>query len=183
LTIICIKDGVVAADGSSYQGNLIVDRNRKKIVRSKDGAVGAGAGVSGDTRRFREWFVNSSKEERLSTGPISALTTDKDSGFEAVWTELDGVIWNVHFDGKPHEFGSAIATCGSPWQLARGAMLAGASAEEAVRICIEHHDSASGEVQIERLADTKELEDPVDEDEPVQPAMFSEEWRQSVGLA
>jgi hypothetical protein len=35
----------------------------------------------------------------------------------------------------------------------------------------------------EEQASPKELEVPADEDEPVQPPMFSEEWRQNVGLA
>jgi hypothetical protein len=40
---------------------------------------------------------------------------------------------------------------GAAWAMALGAMYAGASAEEAVRLCVERQDAAGGEAFVERL--------------------------------
>ena len=41
MTIICIKDGVVAADSASFSGAVVVGLDERKVRRSMDGAVGA----------------------------------------------------------------------------------------------------------------------------------------------
>jgi hypothetical protein len=146
VTIICVKDGVMAADGSAFDGSVIVETSTAKIVRSADGAIGAACGVSGLARQFRDFFVTSNFDHRRA-GWSSA---DKESGFEAVWIEPDGDVWRMGWDGRPHA-APEISASGAPWELALGAMYAGASAEEAVRICIARHAHAAGEIQVVRL--------------------------------
>lgn len=147
MTIICIKDNVVAADGSSWDGHIMVVGDRRKIIRSEDGAIGAACGTAGSTLVFRRYFQFSNADRRRAGG---VLTFDKESGFEAVWLEPDGQAWCVGFDGWPYAVAQPAAS-GAAYELALGAMYAGASAEEAVRICIERHDGAGGEVFVERL--------------------------------
>ena len=83
---------------------------------------------------------------------IPALCSDKESGLEALWVEPSGEIWTAFSDGKPYQIKAKFAAAGAPWEMALGAMMAGVNAEEAVRICINNHDSAAGEIQVERLA-------------------------------
>lgn len=148
VTIICIKDGVVAADGSSWDGSVMVSMNKIKIVKSRDGAIGAACGVAGSTAAFRAWFESGDAlSRRYASG---RMTFDKESGFEAIWVEPTGEIWNMGFDGWPYAVAQPAAS-GVASQLALGAMYAGASAEQAVHICVERHDGAGGEVFIERL--------------------------------
>jgi hypothetical protein len=147
MTIVCIKDNIVAADSSTFQERIKHRCVEKKIVRSPDGALGAAGGPSGLTRLFRQTFSNSEAAYRQRTQHAVA---DKDSGFEAVWLEPNGEIWRMYWDGKPYLVRSPAAL-GAPFEMAIGAMFAGASAEEAVRICVENHDSAGGDVQVETL--------------------------------
>jgi hypothetical protein len=145
VTIVCVKDGVMAADGSVFDGSVLVETSMAKIVRSNDGAVAAACGVSGLTRRFRRLFLWSNPGTRAEEWPAA----DKESGFEAIWIELDGGVWRMGWDGQPHA-APAISAAGGAWELALGAMYAGASAEEAVKICINRHAHAAGEVQVMR---------------------------------
>lgn len=146
VTIICVKDDVMAADGSMFDGSVLVETSTMKIVRSADGAIGAACGVSGLARQFREFFTRSYFVKRADAWP----SADKESGFEAVWIEPNGDVWRMGWDGRPHA-APAISAAGAAWELALGAMYAGASAEEAVRICIERHSHAAGEIQVVRL--------------------------------
>jgi hypothetical protein len=78
--------------------------------------------------------------------------------------------------------------------MALGAMYAGASAEQAVRICVERSDAAGGEVFVERLASLVE-QAPLAESRPASEAIawsdvdktkqqaINEAWREKMGLA
>jgi ATP-dependent protease HslVU (ClpYQ) peptidase subunit len=192
LTIICIKDGVVAADSATFSGSLLISQAAKKIVRSKDGAIGAMAGGSSYAMLFSEWFANSTKDDRLFREVAGSAKNrglpiiEKDDTYYAIWLERDGSIWNLHSaDLIPYTSNEDIGAVGSQTvcAMALGAMRGGVSAEEAVAICIKHSADAGGVVNAACLSSVEEKENVDDDEPPVQPAMFSEEWRQSVGLA
>jgi len=155
MTIICIKDRIMAADTGGFQGALIVDRAATKIVRSDDGALGGACGESSATAAFRAWFLLS-KDYRRNAAAIHPLTFEKDSGFDCVWLEPDGSIWRMDWAGRPWRVACAFVATGAPYEMALGAMLAGASASTAVRICIQHHAYAAGDVVTAQCETTQE---------------------------
>jgi len=172
VTVICIKDGVVVADGSSWQGGFMTQRDAQKIVRSRDGAIGAACGCASDTAAFRAWFTETSAADQRvprSAGPLSKL--DEKSGFQALWLDPSGDAWMLDWNGDAYCVGREPQATGGSAMVALGAMYAGASAEEAVRICIERHDCAGGDVFVERLAPVE----PAESGEQ-QPVSETKEW-------
>ncbi len=153
MTIICIRDNIIAADGAVFCDNLIDVVNVKKISRSADGALGACAGLTSVCQLFRNLFLNSTEYQRA---PGNVFVADLksvlgDDGFQAIWLEPTGEIRRMLGNGLVSDCGETMAAVGSSEEFAIGAMRAGASAEEAVRLCIEFTVYAAGEVQVEGL--------------------------------
>ena len=82
---------------------------------------------------------------------------DKEEQLTALWVKSDGSLllcnYTLHFYKLREEF----FAIGSPSTFMMGALFAGASAEEAVRLAILHTDGAGGEVQVERLEQPETL--------------------------
>jgi hypothetical protein len=197
VTIICVKDGVVAADGSSWLADVLLQIDARKIVRSIDGALGGSAGNTSETAIFRRWFATtSSLDERSALRPKDdPLVLDDKSGFAAMWLEPDGEVWQMDYDGRPYSVGREAQALGVAWRFALGAMCAGLSAEQAVRLCIERHGGVGGEVFVERLAPVEEPSvecqpagetvawDQTERDARAAAQKANEEWRERMGLA
>jgi len=160
MTIICIKDGIIAADGSVICGHTIDAANVKKIMRSPGGALGACAGPTSVCARVRHLFLNMPESAR-AVGNIMIENLRPllgDDAFQAIWIEPTGEIRRMRENGVVSSCGETMAAVGSAEDFALGAMRAGASAEQAVRLCIEHTIYAAGEVQVERLAPREPVE-------------------------
>lgn len=157
MTIICIKNGIVAADTGGFQSTVITTLTAEKIVRSADGAIGGSCGETSATSAFRSWFSLSTPDIRHNSNPVHPLKFEKDTDFDSMWLEPNGEIWRMDWAGRPWKFSDNFAAIGAPYEMALGAMLAGASAAEAVRICIERHAYAAGDVVTES---TKPLNHP-----------------------
>jgi len=192
MTIICVKDGVVAADGSSWLADVLLQIDARKIVRSIDGALGGSAGNTSETAIFRRWFATtSSLDERSALRPKDdPLVLNDKSGFAAIWLEPDGEVWQMDYDGRPYSIGREAQALGVAWRFALGAMCAGLSAEQAVRLCIERHGGVGGEVFVERLAPIEESAageavawDQTERDARAAAQKANEEWRERMGLA
>ena len=192
MTIICVKDGVVAADGSSWLADVLLQIDARKIVRSIDGALGGSAGNTSETAIFRRWFATtSSLDERSALRPKDdPLVLNDKSGFAAIWLEPDGEVWQMDYDGRPYSTGREAQALGVAWRFALGAMCAGLSAEQAVRLCIERHGGVGGEVFVERLAPIEESAageavawDQTERDARAAAQKANEEWRERMGLA
>ena len=115
---------------------------------------------------------------------------DDKSGFAAMWLEPDGEIWMMDYDGRPYPTGREAQALGVAWRFALGAMCAGLSAEQAVRLCIERHGGVGGEVFVERLAPVEESAageavawDQTERDARAAAQKANEEWRERMGLA
>jgi 20S proteasome alpha/beta subunit len=168
MTIIAIRDGVVAADGAVFCQHVIDATNIKKISRAPDGALGACAGPSGVCLWFRNLFQNSTEYQRTPGNVFVAdlKTLLGDDSFQAIWLEPTGEIRRMRENGLVSGCGETMAAVGTSEEFAMGAMCAGASAEEAVRLCIEHTVYAAGEVQVEKLNQAEiaeqEVEGPAD---------------------
>lgn len=71
--------------------------------------------------------------------------------FRGVWLEPNGFARMQNKVGRPYNVGVDPQAIGGAWEMALGAMYAGASAEEAVRLCIERRAAAGDEAFVERL--------------------------------
>lgn len=142
MTIICYRDGVIAADNAVFLGNIRVGSFRK-IASRDDGALAAAAGTTSICERFNVWFVNGCQS------PFDPKDEDKD--FSAIIVHPDGHVQRMGYQGDEFSIEASFYAIGFPQDFALGAMAAGATAEEAVRLCLQWHDGCGGDIQVERL--------------------------------
>lgn len=128
-------DGVtIAADGRTTAGKEIVTDEAKKIHRLPDGSVVGEAGLCTAGILAVEELAYAIQEDRHPKnykGDYTLLRLTPDGRAIIYWNELVGIEIPTP------------AAIGSGGEFARGAMAAGASAREAVRIATKL-DSASG---------------------------------------
>lgn len=121
MTTIAYKDGIVATDGRITQDSTITNEDAEKRIEV-GGCVFWLSGAVFDWKILAEAYVNGDemKDEELK---VSGLVFDGDGLYFISW---DGGIYTerVNLD-RPRAAGSGN-------QFAMGAMMAGASAEEAV---------------------------------------------------
>jgi hypothetical protein len=87
----------------------------------------------------------------IERGDFKGVEPLKDDGFSSIWLKPDGTAWLIEDDLYPVKIAAGFAACGAPTTFMLGALYAGATAEEAVRLAIQHTDGAAGEVQVERI--------------------------------
>jgi ATP-dependent protease HslVU (ClpYQ) peptidase subunit len=137
MTTIAYRDGVLASDGRTSSGNVVLSDNEKKIMRLSDGALFA---LAGDV---------------AYTGPmLEALEDDAelpkaDGAFTAVIVETNGALRIYEGAGGFMAIVEPFAAFGSGAAVAYGAMEMGASAEEAVRIATRRDTYSGGAIQVE----------------------------------
>ena len=147
MTIICVKDGVIAVDSGEFSGTTITRKDVEKLATSEDGAHGAACGESSLCHAFRDWFRTTLFADRQNHFNIPGVAPDTDwAKFSCVWLEPDGEAWIAGADGVAYPTGRIVAH-GAVSDLALGALRAGASAAGAVRICIDNSTGAAGEVR------------------------------------
>ncbi len=143
MTAIAYKSGILAADTQQFSGNMR-EGHTEKIVRRADGALAGASGRADLDHQFLELFK--------SGGDIDAfrLHGKEADDFGAVVIEPNGAVW-LYTDLGKHPSIAPWQTLGSAYQFLHGALAAGASAEEAVRLAIEHTAACGGEVTVLRL--------------------------------
>ena len=145
MTTIAWDGKTLAADRRVSFGS-VSDGNVTKIVkRKKDGALAAAAGNSSMAAAFRRWFLNG--ERRLDTKPELSKDTETASG---VIIRPNGVV-EIHDQYGWFELETEKYANGSGWEIAIGAMHAGATAEEAVRIAAKLDGNTGDEVDVLEL--------------------------------
>lgn len=142
MTAIAYRDGVMAADSLAECHGIVLGSVRK-IARRRDGALAGAAGMEMVCAEFIRRFVAGTDEDYRPE-----LKDERD--FSAVIVTPDGQIWQANAQGR-FLIDAPFYVDGSAYQLMIGAMAAGASAEEAVRIAIKYDTRCGGAVQIERL--------------------------------
>lgn len=140
MTVIAYRDGIMAADSAVWGDQIIVEHVRK-IWRLADGSLFGCSGRLCDAQACADWLLN---------GGDKPAPAEK-GYFTALVAAPDGVVRRIEWDMRPFEITGPYHTCGAHMEFLHGAMAAGASAEEAVRLAIRYGDSAAGEVQVERL--------------------------------
>lgn len=144
MTIIAVKSGVMAADSHSFSDGTSFPCGFPKITRGPRGLIGI-AGESNDCYRVSLWWKDGGE------GDIPGLRQHHDSIADLI-LKPDGSVWFMDERLIPHPV-TEPATTGEPdaATFTEGALHAGLSAEDAVRLAIIHCKSAGGEVQVERL--------------------------------
>lgn len=142
MTAIAYRDGVLAADTAGWYGDIVY-WHFSKIFRFSDGTLFAAMGQA----EYWDAFVKGRiKNEEPTEIP------EKDEDFYGILILPCGKVQFLGRSFKPHDAGVApFYAIGAHVEFLTGAMAAGASAEEAVRLCIEYCAHAAGEVRIERL--------------------------------
>ncbi len=143
MTIICVKNGVMAADTAIYDGDLRVGSQRK-IFRSRHGWLAAFAGKCSLDACFNAWLDHGDINKPLEID-------EEESGFGGLVLLPSGVLHRVDNEGSVFPSAGRFAAEGYCRIFAFGCLCAGASAEAAVSLCIAHHDGCGGDVQVERL--------------------------------
>lgn len=144
MTIIVYRDGILAADSLVSWGPLRV-ATTQKIIRRGDGALAGGAGAAGDIASFLAWFFEGGKLD----GGWSAANPDE--GFAGIVIEADGRVWQYGRDGRPFGTEAPFYALGCAAPVALGALAMGASAKQAVKVCIDLEAYCGGPVQVLRL--------------------------------
>lgn len=113
-----------------------------KIKRMLDGGLFAAGGNTSEIVRFTAWMLGATDER-----PVF----DKEEQFTGLWAKPDWSLWlcdhTLHF----YELHDPFFAVGHPCTFMMGALHAGATAEQAVRLAVKHTDGAGGEVQVESL--------------------------------
>jgi hypothetical protein len=146
MTIIAVKDGIMAADSFSFSGGVGFPSAFPKITRGPRGLLGMAGGVN-DCWAVSEWW------SRDCTGDQPSLLKDND-GIVGLILKLDGTLWFIDDRLRPHPTtGPAAVGNNDAATFCEGALFSGMSAEEAVKLTIKHCAYAGGDVQVERIYD------------------------------
>jgi hypothetical protein len=137
MTCIATDGQTLSADGRQTADGLIVSDKAIKLFHAKDGSAVGIAGNCASAVLARQWF-----EAGEDFGTIPKL---EDKDFAALILRTDGrVQWmGVSFAAVDYEVPAAI---GSGDEVAIGAMLAGKSPAEAVRIAATRVMSVGGSI-------------------------------------
>ncbi len=141
MTTIAYRDGVLAGDTRVTRGGYIMPGHFRKIGRSPAGDLVGIAGNCAKADGFLSAIVNG-----------SADPTAPEDGVTALVISPDGQITVHEAAGRFDVTGAAFWAIGSGTSAALGALHAGASAEEAVRIAMLIDNDSGGEVTSLRLA-------------------------------
>lgn len=145
MTTIAYRNGIMAADSACFDSSLYQGEVDKLWMLPEIGLVGC-SGEIGAMIQFVDWLKDGSERKKKPDLP-------DDCDFESIVVGLDGEA--VHYDRHlvPIRVANDLHAIGSGRKLALGAMMAGASAEEAVKIAC-HYDMVTREpIRTIRLQD------------------------------
>lgn len=161
MTLIAVHGRTMVADSRGYRGGVIIPLAHPKISRLKDGSLFGAAGWSMHTYALHEWAR--AGMDRKHPPSMADCSDDKDNAGVWLWLRQDGKVFignaTMHcYEVAPPDY-IGYETAGNIWY---GAVLAGATAEQAIHIAIKHCSHVAGVPQIERLDIPDTLEHPED---------------------
>lgn len=92
---------------------------------------------------FHRWYEGGASGLRLKCEPADS--------FGALEVRVDGTVVRYGDSWLPFEMDAPYHVIGRGDAFVLGALAAGATAEEAVRLALAHTDAGGGDVQVERL--------------------------------
>lgn len=137
----------MVADGGDWNGGIVRQVAFPKITRAPDGSLWGATGSAGDCYLLREWVLAGCD---MKAKPFFVGKDDEQIGI--VMAKPDGSLWGgaaslaLRPCPAPAAYGAPSASC-----FCEGAMQAGLSASEAMRLTIENCEWAFGEMQVEHL--------------------------------
>jgi hypothetical protein len=142
MTVIACRDGVVASDSAIWHGETTVGYTQK-LHRLDDGSIFAAAGTFALILCVRDW-INAGRP--ADTKPA----VRPDDELDALILRQGGRMecWSTYL--APWQSMAEYEACGAHSDFLYGAMAAGASAEDAVRLAIQRCSHAGGDIQVER---------------------------------
>ena len=154
MSIVVVKNDVMAADTSAWAGSLRDISPVPKIVRAPSGTLYGAAGRMRDLYQLRLWVLAGEPAYNQPTfGPSGG---SDDSPLFILRLDPDGSVWfatgSVRF--CPEVPMTAVGY-GNAAMFAMGAMAAGASAAHAVALTIRGVEFTGGDVQYETGAKTR----------------------------
>ena len=140
MTVIAYRDGIMAADSGVWCGDILVGHNHEKITRLPDGALLGCCGLTPNIRAAIQWLAyGGDKPDPVEEGEFGAILARR------------GLVEEVTHKMASYPLAGDIFCHGSHSEFMFGAMAAGASAEDAVRIAIQRCRYAAGDVHVMKL--------------------------------
>lgn len=150
MTCIVAKDGVIAADRKRIGPHIC---HVSKVWAAKDGSIFSDAGDATWGERFREWYESGCREDKRD----ALIKLMHDIGCEGLALQIMPdktiVIWESGLVPLPMQ--TTVYGIGSGSAYALGAVSAGASLQDAIRIASQWDEYTSPESDVITLADAK----------------------------
>lgn len=144
MTVFAYRDGVLCSD-SLISSHGTVLGYAQKIFKNKQGYIGGTTGAASNTLKFQNWF----NRFLFSLYSIDECDLDEDAGGLIISPAKE--IYCIQKAGL-YKVDFAYAADGSAYQIAIGAMEAGATAKEACLYAIKlQPGNCGGEIQELRL--------------------------------
>jgi hypothetical protein len=138
LTTIAYRDGILAADSLVTSDGIRTSTIVKLARREKDGTLFGACGRASLIRAAREWFLRGEPpEDRIKI-------KDNEAQFIIVRPNNDVETWD---ESGSSDDAAPFHALGSGRDIALGAMAAGASAIEAVRIAAKFDTGTGGPIR------------------------------------
>ena len=150
MTIICYKDGVLAADSNVTEGDMAYGLMRK-IIRSPKGILAGAAGDASVISSFLRW---------VALGMKAHGKPKIDGELDGMIIRQNGAIFFFESNLVPFKVSSPFHAAGSGQQMGIGAMAADKSAVEAVAIVCQRIITCGGPLQALRLDGAEHELDP-----------------------
>ena len=133
MSVIAFKDGVMASDSRGWAGRFKASPGRKKkLHRLRDGSLlGVSSGQVGMADKFAAWMKRGGKSDDWHGKLPDNLSAMRFMPNGDLYVAEDSIDWT-----GPHK-GMTMYAIGSGGDFAMGAMVAGRSAIEAVRIACQ----------------------------------------------
>lgn len=142
MTAIAARAGVIAADSSVWDCDLAIGK-ATKIVRVKDGWFAA-AGPIQAVHAATRWL-------QIDEGEKPTIEQKRGDSFGGILLRENGEIWIVDETLDPFPCEAPFAAEGAHAEFLYGAMAAGASAAEAVKLAVELAAWARGPVNVKAV--------------------------------
>lgn len=142
MTTIAYRDGVLAADTATYlnDSSVRVPGRSSKVRKLPDGSLYSGAGVVSQIEALGRWLASGSSLEQPRFDDVTALHVRADGTVRI----YDGCAEREIIDAPFYAVGTGAAA-------AIGAMMAGATATEAIRIAMAIDPYTAGEIDVVSL--------------------------------
>lgn len=131
----------MAADSGSFWGQLWVP-SPPKLIRLSDGGIAGMSGWKPVIERGLRWLDEVYDWSRPEDGPPLPRKPDEKNDLDVLLLRPNGEIWNFTGEFELYRSDWTFSATGSGTDFLIGAMLAGASAIEAIDLAIERMTNA-----------------------------------------